>query len=441
MMADKKHSIMLESICKEIHQHKKQQGFNIKYISLFLKSRRMTMKNIFLGAMLLTSVNTFAASADGFHKRFELVRNEQGELVQIKDRTIATKFSVKPYLQQIKKDLLELKEYMNSHKAEFDGEIDGIISELGTADKAAGLNFQVVRDAVYTIPSLEVEDLMKAIQDHNMMEVYENRLTQEMMGLSLNTVANLNDSKYFYKRAVTYKAVTFALDYAKKHFSNIPVLNTISHVVVEIERMVRERRTFHQNMLLHYFENFSEAELGMTKAEVDLAWSSIYESRIQWNDFISSQNAANDWKNYGANIFYSGVRMANNKVRGFTEQNIEAKSRYNYAFVEVLDQGERKVLNLFDNQHMLSMKPAVAYNYDKPGKVKRTRQILSLAQIAMSFVPYAPGLKNMINEFINSTYVAQKQTEGALLGYFESQGNLEMEAVVKGQNLNPYETF
>lgn len=400
------------------------------------------MKNIFLGvALTLTSVSTFAASADGFHKRFELIRNEQGELVQIKDRTIATKFSVKPYLQQIKKDLLELKAYMNSHKAEFDGEIDSIINEMGTADKAAGMNLQVVKDAVYTIPSLEVEDLMVAIAQHNMMEVYENRLTQEMVGLSLNTVANLNDSKYFYKRAVTYKAVTFALDYAKKHFSNIPVLNTISHVVVQIEKMIRERRTFHQNMLLHYFENFSETELGMTKEEVDLAWSSIYESRIAWNDFISSNNAAADWKNYGANLFFSGVRMANNKVRNFSTQNIETKLRYNFSFVEVMDQGERKVLNLFDNQHMLSMKPAVAYNYDKPGKVKRTRQILSLAQIALSFVPYAPGLKNLISQFIDSTYEAQKQTEGALLGYFESNGNLEMISVVQGQNLNPYETF
>lgn len=400
------------------------------------------MKNIFLGAILaLTSVSTFAASADGFHKRFELVRNDQGELIQIKDRTIATKFSVKPYLQQIKKDLIELKAYMNSHKAQFDGEIDGIISELGTDDKAAGMNLQIVKDAVYTIPSLEVDDLMKAITDHNMMEVYENRLTQEMMGLGLNTVANLNDSKYFYKRAVTYKAVTFALDYAKKHFSNVPVLNTISHVVVQIEKMIRERRTFHQNMLLHYFENFSEAELGMTKEEVDLAFSSIYESRIAWNDFISSNNAAADWKNYGANLFFSGVRMANNKVRNFGTQNIETKLRYNFAFVEVMDQGERKVLNLFDNQHMLSMKPAVAYNYDKPGKVKRTRQILSLAQIALSFVPYAPGLKNIVNQFIDSTYESQKQTEGSLLGYFESNGNQEMISVVQGQNLNPYEAF
>jgi hypothetical protein len=223
----------------------------------------------------------------------------------------------------------------------------------------SGLNEQVIKDSVNVVGRLDVEGLMAAIQKPDVLAQYENKLTQEMSTLSLNSVANLRDSRYFYKRAVTYKVVTWALDYAKKHFSQIPLLNTASYVIVQVEKMIRERRTFHQNMLLHYFENFNEKELGMTKEEVDRAFSSIYESRIAWSNPMESTNAVNNWDRYGLNIFYTGVRAANTKVRNMSDMGADVKTRYNYAFLEVMENGERLVLNLFNNKHMFSFKPAI----------------------------------------------------------------------------------
>jgi hypothetical protein len=405
------------------------------------------MKSIILGlALSLSFSSAFASSemtAEGFHKRFELVRNAQGELVEIRDRTIETKFSIKPFLKQVKENLIAMRDYVNAHKSEeVDTEVEAILDDLNSdGSMKSGLNEQVIKDSVNVVGRLDVEGLMAAIQKPDVLAQYENKLTQEMSTLSLNSVANLRDSRYFYKRAVTYKVVTWALDYAKKHFSQIPLLNTASYVIVQVEKMIRERRTFHQNMLLHYFENFNEKELGMTKEEVDRAFSSIYESRIAWSNPMESTNAVNNWDRYGLNIFYTGVRAANTKVRNMSDMGADVKTRYNYAFLEVMENGERLVLNLFNNKHMFSFKPAIAFNYSKPEKVKRTRQILSLAQIGISFVPVSDGIKNFVNQFINSTYEAQSQTEGALIGYFESTRNEKMYNSIKSQVLNPYDQF
>ncbi len=406
------------------------------------------MRSIILGLALTLSTGAIAntkLTAEGFHKRFELIRNDQGELLEIRDRTISTKFSLKPFMGQIKEDLINLRDYINAHKGEdIDAEIDAMLADLDSSDmknSEAMMAGQTIKDSVKVIGHLDVEGLMKVIQSRDVLAQYENKLTQEMSALSLNTVANLKDSRYFYKRAVTYKVVTWALEQAKKHFSEIPLLNTVSYVIVKVEKLIRERRTFHQNMLLHYFENFSEKDLGMSKEEVDLAFSSIYESRIAWNNPFESSNAVENWSRYGLNIFYTGVRAANVKVRNMSEMGTEVKSRYNYAFLEVMENGERLVLNLFDNKHMLSGKPAVAYNYAQPNKIKQMRSMLGLAQVGISFIPVGDGIKDLVSQFISSTYEKQAQSEGALVGFFESNGNSVMIENIRAQVRNPYDQF
>ena len=79
----------------------------------------------------------------------------------------------------------------------------------------------------------------------------------------------------------------------------MPVLNTATYVLVEVERLIRERRHFHQNMVMHYFENVTPEKLEMTHEEVSLAWSSIYESQIPWYAKWESDSARSNWKSMG----------------------------------------------------------------------------------------------------------------------------------------------
>ena len=111
----------------------------------------------------------------------------------------------------------------------------------------------------------------------------------------------------------------------------------------------------------------------------------------------------------------------------------------NFAFGEFSVEGNRKIYNLLANQHMFSNKPALAYDYSNPTKVKRERALLNLAQVALGFIPGIPGfIKSAANSFIDSMHKEQRLLEGALVAHFELTGNGVMVNEVYRQNINPY---
>ena len=193
-------------------------------------------------------------------------------------------------------------------------------------------------------------------------------------------------------------------------------------------------------MLLHYLQNSSEAELGLTVEEADKIFSSIYESRISAINYRESNQAAATWAKYGLNKFYAMVRTANNKLRR-SARTMDAVQRYNFAFFEAKIDGERVVKNLIHFKHGWSSQMATAYNYDQPDKVRRFRSLLNLGQVGLGFLPIPGWLKGQAESFIESYYVEQKRLEGALVGYFESNSNMVMAKAIKAQMINPYILF
>src|SRR5690606_36433601 len=105
----------------------------------------------------------------------------------------------------------------------------------------------------------------------------------------------------------------------------------------------------------------------------------------------------------GTSIFFESLRNANTRVRRTYSAEMEPK-RYNYAFVEVLEDGKRVVKNIINNKHMFSGSMATAYEYAAPNKVRRTRSLLNLAQVGLGFLPIAGWLKNQVDGFIQSFY-------------------------------------
>jgi hypothetical protein len=223
--------------------------------------------------------------------------------------------------------------------------------------------------------------------------------------------------------------------------SNIPMLNTVSYVIVQVEKLITQRRQFHQNMLLHYLENFKEEELGLTHDEVNMIWSSIYESRIPWFAFWESSAAKNNWAKYGVNNFYLNYRAGTTNLANASKLYTEVSDRMNFSFQKVTYNNEKVIVNLFDKESMLQNRPAVAYNFDRPTQVARKRVVLQLAELGLSFVPMSAIFKDNIDSFIKSFYEQQKITEGALYGYFESNGDSAGQEKITAQYLNPFDVL
>ncbi len=407
------------------------------------------IRSLALMALALTmSLSAIAADSAGFNKRFQLVKNDEGKVIAIRLRVISQRFTLKPFIEQIKNDILE--EQRRLRRQGFMGleaEVDSMLESMGLDPYAKDVNEETlaIKDGLMNLPNVNVEENFIALERDGLLKELESKIQNALLQLDLSLVANLEDPRFFYRRNVAYQVITWALDQAKKRFSNIPVLNLASFVIVKVHDLLHEQRSFHHNMMLHYFQNLPESELGMSKEEVDRAVSSIYEYRIGAVNFQESNRAQETWASYGFSKFYAMVRQGNTRARELSQPTMAGESRYtdykriNFAFGEFTNEGNRKIYHLMLNAHMLSQKPALAYDYSKPEKVKRERALLNLGQVALGFIPQIPNfIKSAAETFINSMMKEQRLMEGALVAHFELNGNQPMVNEVYRQNINPY---
>lgn len=389
----------------------------------------------------LVFISQAHADLASFQSRFELVRNEQGVVTQVKDRSIQAATSLRPYIEFVRQTLKNEQKLM-AQKAQYEEEMRDLFAELVVENESGEqrpLDFETMMNSMHEVAALDVDGIFQHPGFVEVMQEFELKLFDALQSLNPRIIADLENSSFFYTKTATYQAVKFALDFAKRRLSSIPVLNTASYVLVEIEKMIRERRTFHQNMLLHYVEIYSPEQLGLTKEEVDHIFSSIYESRIAWFNIWESRAAKENWSLYGVNKFYADFRLASNRLRNFRNGYSSLGQRLNFAFQEANVEGERVILNLFQNEAMFKNVPAIAYNYDRPNLIKRKRIALMVSDLGISFLTLPQFMKDIASTYLKSHYEQQRLTEGALFGHFESLNDLEMLREVQSQYLNPFD--
>lgn len=398
---------------------------------------------LFIAAFSLSAFSSQNASLESFNKRFIIKRSDEGAIESVKMNFFSKKFSLKPYIKRVISDLKSEIARMQS-KEDYDQELEVFLDEIRLmSEKSEDLDQDIhnVRESMKNLVNVDVDQSFAGIQEHGVLSKFEFDLKDALKMLDLSIIADPTDARYFYRKTVTYEVVKRALDFAKKRFDSVPLLNLVSFVIVKVHDLVIEQRTFHQNMLLHYLQNFPEGELGMTKEEADRVFSSIYESKIGFINYQESNRAAANWDFYGTDKFFAILRGANTKLRRSGAVFEKIGTRFNFSFVEVVEDGQRVVKNLIDRKHMFSGAMPTAFYYDKPEKVKRFRSLLNLAQVGLGFLPIPGWLKGQVNNFVDSLYVQQKLTEGALVGYFESNQDFNMVEILRAQQVNPYLMF
>ena len=400
-----------------------------------------------LALVALMSLSAFAQerSIAGFNDRFNLVKNAEGKVVVVKLKRATRFFTIKPFIQQIKNDLIGEQAKVSKMS---ETEIDDLLIEMGAnpyalaaeegSEEAANL-----KASILNVANVDVEAAFKELNAQaDFWAEFQARLNEALLFLDPTVVANLEDPRFFYKKAVTHKVVVWALEQAQKRFSNLPILNIASFVIVRVHDMMLEQRHFAHNMLLHYVETVKENKLGMTKEEVDRMVSSIYEYRIAPTDIFGSNRANADWLNYGMNNFYTVVRSTNSTMESWqgplSSMAFKDVKKLNFAFAKVNHEGTQKIYHLMHKAHMFSGKPSLAYDFAKPTKVKRMRALLNIGGVALGFLKLPAIIKTNADKFIKSMYVGQVRTEGALVGHFESTGETAMMKSIYSQRSNLY---
>jgi hypothetical protein len=386
---------------------------------------------------LIFSAQAWATNLDPapFFKRFEQMKDAKGNVSMIVLRRGEVQFSVSAIVEEIRKDL----EFAQRNQLAAYPQFESVAREM-----TAGGDFSDMTPEQKELAQRSYDQLMKlnipATFDNpkfkDVMKRFENKVKQQLIGHRV--MANLQDPKYFYTRAVTYKLASFGFDLVRKYLDNVPVINIATMVIDRAVASIQERRLFHQNMLLFYLERFPANQLQMSAEEVDFVKSSIYESRIPWFLYPESQKARQTWRWYGSDYFGYYRQQSDITLEKNLTRYESIGERICFSFQIVTEKGQMKVINLVDSKFIMSPLPADSYFFNDPKKVERQRRLLRLAQLGLQFVPVPSFVKNVFNTFLNSMYVNQEKTEGALFGYFESAGQTVQAATVVRQTLNPF---
>ncbi len=407
-----------------------------------------------LGSLLFAfSATADSANLDNFNKRFTLVKNAEGKVVAIKLKKAISTFTIKPFIDQIKSDLArEQLTFAALSGQDKEDEVNQMLLDLGVdpfaKDGQTSTDARHLRDSILNIKNIDLNDSFAQLDVKDFWKEFEAKLHEAMMFIDPTILTNMEDARFFYKRQVTYTVVEWALKEAQKRFANVPVLNIASFVIVRVHDMMLEQRYFHHNMLLHYFENVSETELGMTKEEVNHAVSSIFEYQISVANLPESNRAASNWMSYGMDHFYTNVRFGNAKIKSWADPLSTLRfsniAKIDYAFAEVTQKDaktgveSKMIFHTQVNAHEFTQKPALAYDYSSPNRVKRFRSLLNLGGVALGFLKLPNFIKSNVDTFIKSLYVEQVRMEGALVGYFDLHGNQDMSKKVYSQRNNFY---
>lgn len=401
------------------------------------------MMRLSVALLALLSFSVSAQNLDGFNKRFRLVKDVEGNLVTIHDNSLSFNFSLKPYLKFIKEHLLGEQARLQAkgieaYQAELDHLFDGELWNEGDQGSTTRL---ILTDSMLALESLDVEAVFADKDFAEVMKAFEAKIKEAMRFLDPTVVARADDPKFFWKKTATHQALVFALDFARKRLSTVPLLNTALFVLKESERLIRASRTYHQNMLLYYVEEFKAEDLGMTHEEANRVFSSIHEARIPWYAIWESNAAAANWDKYGVDRFYASVRSGNDRLFRHKAKYDKLGDRVNYAFQYATYKGDVVVLNKFHGTHSFDGKPAIALNLDRTSRVMRQRIVLQLGNLGLSFVPLPSFIKDLAHGFIKSFYEQQSLTEGAMYATFEAKGDPRAARAMALQALNPFDVL
>ena len=385
--------------------------------------------------LVFASLNAFA-NLDGYKKHFKLIKNDKGEVTYLQMRKMS-EFSLKPYLIQIKNDIKSEIRRMQQKSYDLDALVDYLESSSSKSPEAQE-SIWAVRDSILNLKNIDVDAVFAQAEKKGVLDYFNQEMKKALKILDLRVIAATEDPRYFFKRHITYEVVKRALDFAKKRMDNVPVLNLVSTIIVKVHNLVLEQRLYYQNMMLHYLDHVDEAQLGLTKAEADRLFSSIFESRISPINFPESKKAVANWDRYGLNIFYARLRQGNNRLRRSSGEFDEVGERLSYGFFKATENGEKVIKNLMVNMHSFSSKMATAYYYEQPDKVRRFRSLLNLGQMGLGFLPLPSWIKQQARSFIDSFTVEQRRLEGALAAYFDMTGQQQMKRNFHKQLINPY---
>ncbi|MCB9092042.1 MAG: hypothetical protein H6620_05730 [Halobacteriovoraceae bacterium] len=432
----------------------------------------MFLKSLFFTLVFSFSFSSFSLD-EQIDKKFEFVKNEQGQLELVKMKNFYSNIALVHFVQEIRQRMVDLKTEL-SVRAQANGGamvlpngtmltdgldaeqyIDHFLEELDSEGARyrnqksviSGVKNGAERAKIYlkkaylNLLNVNLEGVFNKIEGQSFMGDFQSKLKTFFKHFNFAIVANPNDSKFFYHQAIGKQVIFLAKDLANKYFlKDIPVANIVVYLVTEVVDRMIERRMMAQNVLLYYL-NDHENRLSLNPEEVDKTVSSIYESRIDALNSAESKKAAGHWLDYG---WQKHDALMMRGIKGFekSSSDYEASTKLNFAFYEVVQGGEKMIVNSLDTNNQFDGSLAVSFYYNKPRYIRNLRLMLQIGEAAINFIPGIPKMaKGFVESYAQSWYKSQCLSESFLYSYFMSQNDEKMADMIADQISNPFWIF
>lgn len=387
------------------------------------------------GSAPVFAAETKLKAADVFARHFTVQKDKDGNATYIVLNHKLAGFSIHPLMDEIKRDVRALRMQMR-------GSQKNAVATLGEtfgSEEFATWPEAAQSGAIQGLEALRDFDADSALETPEFAafaDSWSEKLKAHLIGFAV--VAAPGDKAFFHTRAVGLQTLDFATIIAQIKFRDPKMLKIAKYIFDRAIGMLDERRSFYQNMLFHYLEQYDSTELGLSAKDTAQIYSSIYESKIGWIQVFEARNARKNWERYGEAKFRMVRNIANQRLAMNKQAYTSIGERPNFGFVEVKETEARKIVNLVNPRYLFSQKPADAYIFENPWKIEHQRRLIRLAQLGLQFVGVPDLLKSIGQSFMASMYVQQSLTEGALAAHFELVENVKDLEVILRQSINPF---
>lgn len=374
---------------------------------------------------LFISLTASAHEADLFHKLVMVQRDEKGVLTQLVIREAAQPGAL-VLRDRYVRDILAFSQ-RSSDLNMLNTELD----QAGWSDEEKTLLKETIKKLKNS------SQITAALKNKDFTDILRKFELDLLNIFAFQVLASPSEPGYYHANTMIQLAIDSALKIAGHILGSVPLLDALGFLLERTIQILEERRSFYQNVVLHYLENYPPEFLGLTAQEVAWVKSSIYESRIAWYDFDTAEDAKKQWATFGSEIFADKVARGEDRLKKNAKKYDKFFDKFNFAYIPAQKKNSFYIVDLINKRNKLSTDLSVAYDFDKPKKIKTIRMAIQAVQIASRFSPM-PGLAlRAMDWLLDSYYIPQKNTEGSLYAYLMIHGRTSEAQIVVDQATNP----
>jgi hypothetical protein len=378
-------------------------------------------------SLLISFRATAGESLDAYKKRFRIIRDEEGRALRIIDRSLHTRLSFnkfsKTYFDWFIKESPEL-----SMASSFIS--PGAESESIDINRQLNLILEKVRK--YKLGVLIQSSAFSKIN------IFLSSEFKKVSTVGFRTVSNLENTTFFFQKKDYRRIEGATKKEVAKYFPRIVDEMVVSYLVTRYIGFLRDSRTYHQSILLHYLTNFKAKDLGMNEQEVGKAISSVLEADIKIHNFISRRRLKRNWDRYGKKKLLEIAKESLKTVVGFGDQYQHSPFFANPYFARTkMSRGEEVWIIPYYQNKALDNTPSLSFDFSRPNFVYKKRRYYEL----ILFAEIQSDSKKLKKYFTHLKFRRQMLKEGLLYGFYESKGDSAMMDKILKQSLNPLENL